>query len=149
MGIESSWQRYYPMGRAMAHIVGFTSADNRGLDGIELEYDKQLKGSSSQNIFFADAYRRPIRLKQQNSDLVDGTGLILTIDATIQQFAYSELKKQYESYEAESAIAIVAEPKTGAILAMVSLPLRRSDSLAVPHIMETEVMGMSDSTLTL
>jgi cell division protein FtsI/penicillin-binding protein 2 len=52
----------------------------------------------------------------------DGVGIILTLDATIQQFVRAELVKQYASYEAESAVAIVAEPKTGAILAMVSLP---------------------------
>jgi cell division protein FtsI/penicillin-binding protein 2 len=61
-------------------------------------------------------------LKQQNGAFSDGAGIILTVDATIQQFARDELMKQYESHEAESAIAIVAEPGTGAILAMVSLP---------------------------
>ncbi|GAF91387.1 unnamed protein product, partial [marine sediment metagenome] len=122
VGIQSDWQRHYPMGPLSAHIVGFTSVDNRGLDGIELQYNKELSGLAGQSIFFADASRRPIRLKQQNSVLTDGVGIILTLDATIQQFARAELLKQYESYEAESAVAIVAEPKTGAILALVSLP---------------------------
>ena len=122
IGVQSGWQRHYPMSCLAAHIVGFTSTDNRGLDGIELQYDKELSGSSGQNILLADALRRPIRLEQQNSTLKGGVGIILTLDATIQQFARAELLKQYESYEAESAVAIVAEPKTGAILAMVSLP---------------------------
>jgi cell division protein FtsI/penicillin-binding protein 2 len=122
VGVESDWQRHYPAGRLAAHVVGFTSSDNRGLDGIELQYNEELSGLSRQNIFFADARRRPIRLKQQNGAFSDGAGIILTVDATIQQFARDELAKQYESYEAESAIAIVAEPRTGAILAMVSLP---------------------------
>ncbi len=122
IGIHSDWRRYYPMGFLAAHTVGFTSTDNRGLAGIELQYDKELSGSTGQNIFLADAFRRPIRLKQQNSIVRDGVGIILTLDATIQQFARAELIKQYESYEAESAVAIVAEAKTGAILALVSLP---------------------------
>ena len=122
IGVQSDWQRHYPMGPLAAHIVGFTSLDNRGLDGLELQYNKELGGSVGQNIFFADASRRPIRLKQQNGVLADGVGIILTIDATIQQFARAELLKQYESYESESAMAIVAEPGTGAILALVSLP---------------------------
>ena len=122
IGVQSNWRRQYPMGSLAAHVVGFTGIDNLGLGGIELQYDKQLQGSSGQNVFFADAFRRPIRLKQQNSILSDGVGIILTIDATIQQFAQAELAKQYESYQAESAVAIVAEPKTGAILALVSLP---------------------------
>jgi cell division protein FtsI/penicillin-binding protein 2 len=122
IGVESDWQRYYPAGALVAHVVGFTSADNLGLGGVELQYDRDLGGLPGQNILFADARRRSIRLKQQGSAVSDGVGIILTIDAAIQQFARAELLKQYESYEAESAVAIVAEPKSGAILAMVSLP---------------------------
>jgi cell division protein FtsI (penicillin-binding protein 3) len=122
IGVESDWRRYYPAGPLAATVVGFTSTDNRGLGGIELQYDRQLAGSPGQNTFFADVRRRPIRLKQQSKVPNDGVGIILTIDAAIQQFTQTELMKQYKSYEAESAVAIVAEPKTGAILAMVSLP---------------------------
>jgi len=122
IGVDSDWQRHYPLGSLASHIVGFTSVDNQGLGGIELQCDKELGGLARQNIIFADARRRPIRLKQQNGTFSDGVGIILTVDATIQQFARAELIKQYESYEAESAVAIVVEPSTGAILAMVSLP---------------------------
>ncbi|MHC4557679.1 MAG: peptidoglycan D,D-transpeptidase FtsI family protein [Planctomycetota bacterium] len=122
IGVQSDWQRHYPMGHLAANVVGFTSLDNRGLEGIELKYNKELSGSAAQNIFFADVRRRPIRLKQQSGILADGVGIILTLDATIQQIARDELVKQYEDFEAESAIAIVADPKTGAILAIVSIP---------------------------
>jgi len=123
IGVQSEWQRHYPMGRLAANLVGFTSRlDNEGLEGIELKYNKELSGSAARNIFLADARRRPIRAKQQDGVLTNGVGIILTIDATIQQFTRDQLIKQYENYEAESAVAIVAEPKTGAILAMVSLP---------------------------
>jgi cell division protein FtsI/penicillin-binding protein 2 len=122
VGVASDWERHYPMENLAPHIVGFTSKDNRGLEGIELEYDKDLAGLAGRNVFIADAFRRPIRLKQHDSDIVDGVGIILTIDATIQQFAREALLEQYQNYRAESAMAIVADPKTGAILAMVSLP---------------------------
>ncbi|MBN2593938.1 MAG: penicillin-binding protein 2 [Sedimentisphaerales bacterium] len=122
IGVLSEWRRHYPMGNLAANVVGFTSLDDCGLEGIELKYDKELSGSAAKNIFFADVYRRPIRAKQQEGILTNGKGIILTIDATIQQFARDELLKQYKNYEAEAAVAIVAEPKTGAILAMVSLP---------------------------
>jgi len=122
VGVESDWQRHYPMGPLASQIVGFTSADNRGLAGVELEYDKDLAGSAGRNVFIADAFRRPIRLRRHDADVTDGVGIILTLDSTIQQFARAELLEQYQNYRAESAIAIVAEPKTGAILAMVSLP---------------------------
>jgi len=123
IGVQSEWQRHYPMGRLASNLVGFTShLDNRGLEGVELKYDKELSGSAARNIFLADAYRRPIRAKQQDGVLTNGVGIILTIDATIQQFTRDQLIKQYREYEAESAVAIVAEPRSGAILAMVSLP---------------------------
>jgi cell division protein FtsI/penicillin-binding protein 2 len=133
VGVESDWRRHYPMGRLVSHVVGFTSIDNRGLEGIEYRYDKQLSGSGAQDVFLADVRRRPIRpapVKEnppdsndiENAVLTNGAGIILTIDATIQQFVRDELFKQYKNYEAESAVAIVADPKTGAILAMVSLP---------------------------
>ena len=122
IGTQTDWQRSYPMGHLFGNIVGFTSRDNRGLEGVELEYDKELSGSAVQNVFFADVRRRPICLKEQNGTLADGVGIILTLDATIQQIARDELVKQYRDFEAESAVAIVADPKTGAILAMVSIP---------------------------
>jgi len=122
IGTNPGWQRHYPMGRLVSNVVGFTSVDNRGLEGIELKYDKSLSGSPARNIFFADVRRRPIRPREQDGVLTNGVGIILTIDSTIQQFVRDELIKQYEAYEAESAVAIVAEPRSGAILAMVSLP---------------------------
>jgi cell division protein FtsI/penicillin-binding protein 2 len=122
VGIETDSIRHYPAGRLTSHVLGFISADDRGLEGIELEYNKDLAGSAGRNVFIADALRRPIRLKQHYSDVTDGVGIILTLDTSIQQFAREALLEQYQNYNAESAVAIVAEPKTGAILAMVSLP---------------------------
>jgi len=68
-----------------------------------------------------DSGRRPIGMRHYD-ETRDGMGLILTIDSSIQQFAREALLKQYLAYEAESATAIVIRPKTGEILAMVSLP---------------------------
>jgi cell division protein FtsI (penicillin-binding protein 3) len=121
IGVESEWARYYPMGSLAAHVVGFTSLDNRGLDGVELQCNSELCGLGRRSVFLADVSRRPIRLIESGY-FHNGNSVVLTIDATIQQFTRSELMKQYQSFEAESAIAVVAEPKTGAILAMVSLP---------------------------
>lgn len=122
LGVLSQWQRYYPTGNLLSNVVGFTSTDNRGLEGLELKYDKELRGSAARNVFYADVRRRPIGLIKQDGVPTDGVGIILTIDAAIQQFARQELLKQVESFEAESGIAVVADPKTGAILAMISIP---------------------------
>ncbi len=122
VGVESEWRRYYPMGSLVSHIVGFTGVDNHGLEGIEQKYDEKLSGDAGGNVVFADVLRRPVRLKEQNSFVTDGCGIILTVDSTIQQFVREELVRVKEEYEAESAAGIVAEPNSGAILAMVTLP---------------------------
>lgn len=122
VGIETDWERYYPAGALTSHVVGFTSGDNRGLAGVEYSYNDELTGEKGEQIFYADTSRRPVRLKEQKKGVEDGVGIILTIDSTIQQFVREELMKRFREYEAEAGYAIVAEPKTGAILAMVSLP---------------------------
>lgn len=144
IGVESGWRRHYPMGRLTANIVGFTNIDNEGKGGIELAYDEELMGSAGANVFFADAFRRPIRLKEQKGVLSDGAGVILTLDATIQQFVRAELLRQYEDYEAESAVAIVAEPKTGAILALVSLPDFDPNNIGIGDVNNLCNRAMSD-----
>jgi len=122
VGIQSNWQRYYPMGRLTSHITGFVGAEQSGLAGVELKYDEQLRGTQGRNVIVVDARRQPIGMRPPDDIAHDGSGLILTIDATIQEFARSALSKQYEAYRAESAVAIVMDPWTGAILAMVCLP---------------------------
>ena len=122
IGIQSDWQRFYPMGHLTSHAIGFVGVDHKGLGGIEFEYDSRLKGTEGHKVFFLDRSRQPIGRKQSDSAVKDGYDLILTLDTTIQQFARSALVKQYKAYKAESAVAIVMDPWTGAILAMVSLP---------------------------
>jgi cell division protein FtsI/penicillin-binding protein 2 len=122
IGVQSSWQRHYPMAQLTPHTIGFVGTDQTGLAGIELKYDGQLRGTEGRNVIFVDALRQPIGMKEPDTIVKDGFGLILTLDATIQQFTRDALSKQYKAYQAESAVAIVMDPWTGAILAMVSLP---------------------------
>jgi cell division protein FtsI/penicillin-binding protein 2 len=139
VGVQYDWLRVYPMGRLAAHAVGFTSLDNMGLEGVEFKYNEELSGSPGHRMYLADVHRRPICQILSSSDVyptkrdsqdsifearnsIDGCGIILTLDAAIQEFARAELVKQYEAYQAESAVAIVADPADGAILALVSLP---------------------------
>lgn len=122
IGIESKWKRIYPLGPVAAHVVGFVGTDEEGLAGLELKYNKQLSGSVGRSTFFADAARRPIRLGQCESFAQDGSDIILTIDSTIQEFTHAALLKQFKDFQAETAVAMVLDPCSGAVLAMVSLP---------------------------
>lgn len=122
VGIQLEWERFYPARYATSHIVGFVGTDQNGLAGIELRYNSQLSGSEGKNVLLVDAGRRPIGITRQAFLVKDGLETILTIDMTIQQFVRAALEEQMRAYQAESAVAIVMEPHTGAVLAMVSLP---------------------------
>ncbi len=127
IGVRYDWRRNYPMGRLACHVVGFTSRDNRGIEGIEYAFDRDLRGKGAMHTFLVDVHRRPLGFCLQddhdNNEMpMHGSGVILTIDATIQEFARQALYKQYKDFEAEAAAAMVADPQTGAILALVSLP---------------------------
>jgi cell division protein FtsI/penicillin-binding protein 2 len=73
-----------------------------------------------------DAHRRPLTFcladEQENETPMHGVGIILTLDTTIQQFVREALLSRYKEFQAEAAMAIVMDPQTGAILAMVTLP---------------------------
>ncbi len=123
VGIETRWKRYYPAGSLTGHLVGFIGAEQTGLAGVELEYDRVLRGNEGKSVFIVDALRRPIAASLEDRvESRDGQSLILTLDATIQEFVRVALQKKMAEYQAEAAIGIVMNPWTGAILAMVSLP---------------------------
>jgi cell division protein FtsI/penicillin-binding protein 2 len=129
VGIQSNWRRYYPSGSLLSHVVGFVGTEQKGLAGVEQRYESQLTGSIGQGVMAVDVKRRPIGMRHQDI-AIDGMGLILTIDSTIQQFTREALLKQYLAYQAESATAIVIQPSTGEVLAMVSLPDFEPDKLS-------------------
>lgn len=127
VGVQYKWRRNYPMGRLACHVTGFTSMDNRGMEGIEYAFDRELRGKGVMHTFLVDVHRRPLGFcldgEQDNNEApMHGSGVVLTIDATIQQFVREALYKQYKEFQAEAATAMVADPQTGAILALVSLP---------------------------
>ncbi|MHC4551642.1 MAG: peptidoglycan D,D-transpeptidase FtsI family protein [Planctomycetota bacterium] len=123
VGVETDWKRLYPAGHLTGHLLGFVGAENKGLAGVEVKYDSVLCGQSGKEVFVVDNRRRPIGAQPGASSRVqDGQNLVLTIDAVIQRYTHEALQKQMEAYEAESAVAMVMNPWTGAILAMVSLP---------------------------
>jgi cell division protein FtsI/penicillin-binding protein 2 len=123
LGIETDWDRLYPAGNLTGHLLGFVGADDIGLSGLELWYDKILAGKPGKHVFVVDVARDSIGVKSnQGTDVEDGLNLVLTIDSVIQRFVHEALKQKMDEYEAESAVAMVMDPWTGAILAMVSLP---------------------------
>jgi cell division protein FtsI/penicillin-binding protein 2 len=123
LGIETDWERLYPAGNLTGHLLGFVGAADTGLSGLELRYDKMLAGTPGKHVFVVDVARDPIGAQtDKGTDAENGLNLVLTVDSVIQRFVHEALQKKVEEYEAESAVAVVMDPWTGAILAMESLP---------------------------
>lgn len=127
IGFEQATSRFYPEGSSSAHLLGFVGKDakgeNKGYFGLEGFYDGELKGLAGYARHEKDALGLPILIGRfLNTDAKNGKDLVLNIDRSVQFIVEESLKQGLEKYGAKSASAVVMDPKTGAILALVSLP---------------------------
>jgi len=127
IGFEEEEKRGYPEGSSAAHLLGFVGLDINGRDkgyfGLEGFYDLELRGQPG---FFRrekDASGKPILVGESKEERREhGRSLQTTIDRSVQFVVEEKLQKGLKRYGAISGSVIVMEPKTGAILAMASLP---------------------------
>lgn len=115
--------RYYPFGALGGQVIGFTDADSRGIEGMELEMDSLLKGTFGKCLVEMDANRcRHSDVKLPYDPPEDGYDVVLTLDARYQSIVEEELRTTVKRYGAKGAMAVVMIPQTGEILAMANLP---------------------------
>jgi cell division protein FtsI (penicillin-binding protein 3) len=93
--IHKEHKRIYPHGNLFCHAVGILDTDQNGISGLEKSFDKDL--------------RRGVALKT-------------SLDMRLQYIVHEELKNQIEEFQAQEGNALLADMKTGEILAMVSFP---------------------------
>lgn len=117
-------KRVYPHFNLASHILGFVNIDGKGLEGLELKYDKYLRGRKLTHRIVRDARKRIIDQEDEgrSSGSLEGSSLVLTLDKYIQYTVEKELRTVRKEQEAKAALAIVAEPNTGKILAMAVEP---------------------------
>ncbi|MCK5811455.1 MAG: PASTA domain-containing protein [Clostridiales bacterium] len=122
--IEDDTKRYYPNDNLAAHIIGFTGIDNQGLIGIEYTMDEVLKGIPGKITSEIDKNGTLIPFSTDNQIAAyDGLDVVLTIDENIQYIVEKALDEAiFKNDVTRGATAIVMDPKTGEILAMVSKP---------------------------
>lgn len=119
IGFLKEGKRFYPKKNLASHLLGFVGMDNKGLEGIELAYEGDMKGEEGWLILERDALGRDIFPSNNNyKSPSSGRDLYLTIDEVIQYITEKELVNGVERWRAKSAIAIVMNPRTGEILAM-------------------------------
>lgn len=123
IGFTQSSKRYYPYGSLASNVLGFTGADDQGLYGLEYYYDDELSGINGRTVTAKDAWLNDISEDYETSiEATDGNSLVLTINQTIQYHLEMGLSETLNEYQAEGAYGVVMNCKTGAVLAMASLP---------------------------
>ena len=114
-------RRSYPQRSVAAQVVGYAGTDNKGLAGLEVEYDKQLAGKAGKQTIVRDPFGRAINVVSATPER-EGHSLVTTLDHTIQANAEAVLRQTVAQWHARSASAIVLDPSTGAVLAMAQAP---------------------------
>jgi cell division protein FtsI (penicillin-binding protein 3) len=119
---QSEYKRYYPAAEVTAHILGYTNIDDQGQEGIELAYDKILKGKPGKKRVLKDRLGRIVRNIESVMPSESGTELKLSIDKRIQYLAYREIVAAVKHHEAKSGSLVMLDVKTGEVIAMVGHP---------------------------
>ena len=119
---QSEYKRYYPAAEVTAHILGYTNVDDQGQEGIELAYDKILKGKPGKKRVLKDRLGRIVRNIESVMPSESGTELKLSIDKRIQYLAYREIVAAAKHHEAKSGSLVMLDVKTGEVIAMVGQP---------------------------
>lgn len=119
--IGNEVRRNYPDGEISAHVVGFTDSDNNGREGVELADDSQLSGKAGSRRVIRDRLGRVVEdvwVKEASA----GNDVVLSIDSRLQFIAHNALKAAVERHDAKAGAVVVADVRTGEILAMSNWP---------------------------
>jgi len=143
--VDEDYRRNYPYGELASKVLGFTGSDNQGIIGLEVKYEKILKGMDGQILTMTDA--RGVELADEGEgrkEPVAGKNLVLSLDVNLQEYAQQAAYKALEEKQADSVSIILMHPKTGEILAMVNVPeFDLNDPFTLPQGME----GMSEKEI--
>ena len=121
---EKSTKRFLPKDSLAAHIIGFTNSESKGLQGIEKVFDKELQPRAGKEIIQRAIGQGKIYTAdhEETAKAYDGNDIYLTIQEPIQSIVEAELPKMVEKFRCKGAYAIMADPKTGNIMAMAQYP---------------------------
>jgi len=121
--IDEDYTRYYPYGSLASKVLGFTGGDNQGIIGLEVKYDRWLKGIEGAILTVTDA--RGVEVGHAAEDRVEpvpGSDLYTSLDYTLQCYVQQTAQKMIAQKEAKSVSIILMDPCSGEILAMTNEP---------------------------
>lgn len=121
--IDEDYKRYYPYGSLASKVIGFTGADNQGIIGLEVAYDKILSGIKGRILTLTTANGIEIaNVAEDRIEPIPGNDLYLSLDINIQKYAEQAAQKVLEAKEAKNVKMILLNPQNGEIYAMVNVP---------------------------
>jgi len=121
--VERDSRRFYPNNNIAGQLIGYTDPDNFGLTGIEKQFNNYLTGTPGWVVRQLSGKGNALPNNRFPSKIpIDGKNIQLTIDLDYQVVLQEELNRRINETEAISAMGILLNPQTGAILAMSSLP---------------------------
>jgi stage V sporulation protein D (sporulation-specific penicillin-binding protein) len=121
--IDEDYKRIYPFSTLGSHVIGFVGKDNQGIIGLEVKYDKYLKGEVGMILTRTNAKGIEIEnLAESRKEPVAGNHLVTSMDVNIQKYAEQALEKVLISKEANRGSIIVMNPQNGEIYAMANKP---------------------------
>jgi cell division protein FtsI (penicillin-binding protein 3) len=129
IGGVNEYARFYPESNLAAAVVGLAGTDGQGLSGVELQYDRVVRGAPVELQFYHDALGHPILdspLGLKNAQ--PGARLELTIDSSIQSAAENFLSDQVQKSGARRGAAVVLDPFTGEVLALANVDAAASQN---------------------
>ncbi|NLN60820.1 MAG: penicillin-binding protein [Deltaproteobacteria bacterium] len=117
-------QRLYPNGELAGQILGFVGTESTGLEGLEVRYDRYLKGTPQKLVRGRDAKGKWLYPRIETAGVTEDTAynLVLTLDSRIQYLVESQLKAAVREKGAKGGFAIAMNPRTGEILALANQP---------------------------
>ncbi len=116
-------QREYLLGDAAEELIGCTDVDNNGIAGLELQLDDELSGSAGWATMFRDGRGHVMSLPRGlRRNPTDGNSAVLTIDADLQSILETHLARAVDTLQAKHAFGVFIDPRTGEVLASVSVP---------------------------
>lgn len=119
---RKEYKRQYPEGEAAAHVVGFTSVEDHGQEGVELAFDKALAGRVGSRRVIKDRLGRIVEDVVAQVPPVDGKDLQLSIDSKVQFFAYQKLRDAVLEHKAKAGSVVVLDVESGEVLALANYP---------------------------
>ena len=119
---ENDSKRFYPNRNLAAQVIGFTGAEDSGLEGLEFKYNSVLEGDFLKIKIKRDGNGRVLDLDKKRREQLKGNSIVLTIDKKIQFLSEQTLERTVKAHRAKSGIALVMRPQTGELLSIAHFP---------------------------